>query len=182
MGPTPLIRPLNITRLPTTLRTRQPTPHKCQRRTPFPINSYRATRPAGQDIAVIGDAVEKQFDGLVAGDAADLVARMDSAALVGAGDCVAFDLVVEDGVGAGEAMGVAGYGEAAVVQAFGDLGVRELHGAGPWLSGSILGLGILSGFWGSQSAGGVLEIYREQARSHRECSHSGPIVIGIAVF
>lgn len=62
----------------------------------------------------------KQFDGVVTGDAANLVAGADSAALVGADNGVAFDLVMKDCACAGEAVGVAGYGELAVVEAFAD--------------------------------------------------------------
>ncbi len=65
------------------------------------INPHRVTRPAGRNLTVVGDAVKKQLDGIGAGHAAYT----------------------------GESVGVAGYGEAAVVQAFGDLGVGFCMGA-----------------------------------------------------
>ena len=81
---TPLLQNLNITRLPTATRPRQPPPNKRQRSPPRLIKAHRATGPASQDFALGGDAVKKQLASIGAGHAANLVAHANSAALVGA--------------------------------------------------------------------------------------------------
>ena len=75
---------LNITRLPTARRARQPTPNETQSGASRVINAYRATRPAGKHFPFRGQALKKKLNGIGARDASDLMTHTNPAALVSA--------------------------------------------------------------------------------------------------
>ncbi|MNF12498.1 hypothetical protein D3C80_2140080 [compost metagenome] len=65
------------------------------------INAHRATGPAGKNLALRGQAMKQQLDGIGACHAADLVAHADLAALVSPRNGIALDLVMKDRACAG---------------------------------------------------------------------------------
>ncbi|MNG22131.1 hypothetical protein D3C84_1065850 [compost metagenome] len=59
------------------------------------INAHRATGPAGKNLALRGQAMKQQLDGIGACHAADLVAHADPAALVGSPNGIFLDMVMK---------------------------------------------------------------------------------------
>jgi hypothetical protein len=59
------------------------------------INAYRATRPAGKNLAIRSQALKKKLNGIGACRAPDLITHANSAALVSARNGIFLDMVVK---------------------------------------------------------------------------------------
>lgn len=106
---------------------------------PGVINAYGTPRPAGKNLALAGQALIQQLDGIGACGAPDLIAHANPAALVSAPDGISIDVIFKHGARTGQPVSIARYDKAAIVQAFADSGKGDWHvKALPWSTGSVL--------------------------------------------
>lgn len=95
-------------------------PKQMQRGATRLINVDLPSRPSRKALSISCDAMEEQIEGIRARHMPHLVPCEDPSAIIGARDRRALDLVLKNGAGPGQAMGVAGNLEFTVVQAIGD--------------------------------------------------------------
>src|SRR3990167_1024761 len=84
---------LHVTRLPSSSRTRQPTPYEGQRCTSCAIHADRATRPAGKNLAIRGQTLIKKLNSIGACHAPNLITDTDTPALVSTRNGILLDMV-----------------------------------------------------------------------------------------